>query len=265
MRHRRDVKMSGNRTRIRHRREKQPLGLAPFIASGLIVGGTLGGLLVSGATSHIGRSFDDAADPGLVTKNVETEQPGPIITTVPDGTKKQTDPEAGRRTGEGKPSGRSIDIPSLDIHAKVVPIAFQGSALYPPSDISQAGFWEDDAPLSATSGTTLIAGHVSRSLAEHGVFWSLKDIKKGAEVKLSYTLADVPMTSAFRVVSVKRYDKQELPADIFETTSKRRLVLVTCTKLERYSSGGYHFVDNLVVVAEPVHPVAETSEIPAIP
>jgi hypothetical protein len=57
-------------------------------------------------------------------------------------------------------------------------------------------------------------------------------------------------THAYRVVSMRRMAKENLPTDIYSVRGRPRLVLVTCGG--RFDQAAGHYVDNVVVTAVPL-------------
>jgi len=115
-----------------------------------------------------------------------------------------------------------------------------------PDDVSELGWWVGSAPMGATAGTTLIAGHIDSAEQGLGVFSDLRDAAPGDQV----TVVDgLGVAYGFRVSGVQEVVKEDLPAELFTSTGPRRLALVTCSgpfdeSLRRYR-------DNLIVWAEP--------------
>jgi Sortase domain/Bacterial Ig-like domain (group 1) len=141
-----------------------------------------------------------------------------------------------------------ITIASLGIDAPILPSAIdlKQGVLAVPSDIHRTGWWVDGATPHSSSGSIVIAGHVDSASAGAGAFFPLKQAKAGGIVVL--TSADGRKKS-YRVVSVKRMLKANLPTDIWSQRSPSRLFVVTCGG--PFDPVTRHYRDNIVVTAVP--------------
>jgi hypothetical protein len=134
-------------------------------------------------------------------------------------------------------------IPSLRVAAPVTQVGFApgGGLALPPAN---AVGWYRYGAAPGASGSTVLAAHVDYAGA-HGAFWGLRQLHRGALVVVER--AD-GQTMRFRVVSLRRYAKAALPsAEIFSTTGRARLTLVTCGGLFDQTTG--HYADNIVATA----------------
>ncbi|MBV6728366.1 class F sortase [Nocardioides daeguensis] len=141
----------------------------------------------------------------------------------------------------GRPT--KIEIPSIDVSARVLPIATSGDVLTPPDDVSLVGWWEDGAEPGAERGTVLMAGHTySRG---DGVFDHLAEVTPGESVRVSTPQGVVH----YRVDSVAIYPRgeiAELAPRLFDVSGRPRLVLTTCSGYD-----GEHYQMTTVVRATP--------------
>lgn len=175
---------------------------------------------------------------------LETALVRPLILT---GTGDPTPTERVARTSNPAPT--RVQIPSLNIDGPVSAsgIDMTTGALAVPTNVRRLGWWRDGAAPGDTRGTTLIAGHVDSAVQGNGAFKRLVASRVGTRVKVTTSDGRV---RTYRVTSVRRILKAQLPAGIFTQRGKRRLVLVTCGGPFNPAIG--HYRDNIVVVAVPV-------------
>jgi LPXTG-site transpeptidase (sortase) family protein len=115
-----------------------------------------------------------------------------------------------------------------------------------PADIHKTGWWVDGATPHSPAGSMVIAGHVDSATAGAGAFFALGQARPGEIIVL--TSAD-GRTKSYRVVSVKRMLKANLPTEIWSQHSPNRLFVVTCGG--PFDSVTRHYRDNVVVAAVP--------------
>ncbi|HEY5250742.1 MAG TPA: class F sortase [Acidimicrobiales bacterium] len=160
------------------------------------------------------------------------------------------------------PSGSSLVIRSLGVHAPLVPTGAIGpagtAALTIPSDVRTAAWWdgtvtdgdrtiEEDAPQPGQPGVALIAGHIDSARAGPGALFDLKNITVGASVEIvdsaghdsMWTVSGPPETTG----------KTALPRSLWVTTGPPKLALVTCGGPFDQTTG--HYLDNVIVWATP--------------
>jgi hypothetical protein len=134
-------------------------------------------------------------------------------------------------------------IPSLRVAAPVTQVGLatgRGLALPPANAVG----WYRYGAAPGASGSTVLAAHVDYA-GVRGAFWGLRQLHRGALVIVER--AD-GQTMRFRIVSLRRYAKAALPtAEIFSTTGRARLTLVTCGGLFDQMTG--HYADNIVATA----------------
>jgi hypothetical protein len=142
-----------------------------------------------------------------------------------------------------------IAIASLGIDAPVVPagIDLKQGVLAVPADIHKTGWWVDGATPHSPAGSIVIAGHVDSATAGAGAFFALVHARTGETIVV--TSAD-GRTKTYRVVSVKRMLKANLPTDIWSQHAPNRLFVVTCGG--PFDPVTRHYRDNVVVSAVPV-------------
>lgn len=139
----------------------------------------------------------------------------------------------------------SIEIPSLKIKARVVPIELtKDDVLNPPADIREVGWWKRSAQPGATNGQTLMTGHAVHTGG--GVMDNLGDVHRGASVLIK----SKDKTASYLVQKVFVWSKDDVAVhseDLFDPTfHERRLVLVTCADWD-----GKVWESNVIVYAQP--------------
>jgi hypothetical protein len=141
-----------------------------------------------------------------------------------------------------------IAIAALGIDAPVLSavIDLKQGVLAVPADIHKTGWWVDGATPHSPSGSIVIAGHVDSATAGAGAFFALGEARPGETIVV--TSAD-GRTKSYRVVSVKRMLKANLPTDIWSQHAPNRLFVVTCGG--PFDPVTRHYRDNVVVAAVP--------------
>ncbi|GAB4003521.1 sortase domain-containing protein [Nocardioides ultimimeridianus] len=140
-----------------------------------------------------------------------------------------------------------VRIPGSSSVVPLSPMAFRAATLTPPS-VDVGGWWTGGARLDALAGTTIVAGHVSDDHDRLGPFARLRRTRVGAVVATTWA----GITSRWRVVAVRSYDRRRLPRSLFSQHLARRLVLITCTDEVTGPGGAFHYRRNLVVTAVPL-------------
>jgi LPXTG-site transpeptidase (sortase) family protein len=147
------------------------------------------------------------------------------------------------------PRPTSLTIDSLGIaDAPVIGVGVEpsGAMEVPPAD--EVG-WYRYSPTPGQAGSSILAAHIAYD-GEDGVFVRLANVDIGATVEVT---DDEGLTRSYRVESVERYDKTQLPEDVvFARSGTERLVLVTCGG--RFDPVARSYDDNVVVVATPLNP-----------
>ena len=143
-------------------------------------------------------------------------------------------------------------IPSIGVLASVIPEKVTGGYLTIPAQNWRAAWYNQSAPLSASNGNTVLAGHVSLG-GTRGVFANLSKLTVGS---LIYTSDGSGKTTAWRVASKNLYGKRALPQDVFYPATPRMLTLITCGGAMGTVAGPagsyYGHEDNEVIQAVPV-------------
>jgi hypothetical protein len=142
----------------------------------------------------------------------------------------------------------AVALPDRSVSAPVVPIGTTSDgALVVPDRPTTVGWWSPGALAGATSGTTVLAGHVDSAAAGLGAFAVLRQVGVGERVELRGADGRV---LAYRVVARQQVGKAALPAELFTRDGPPRLVLITCGG--RFDRTTRHYPDNVIVYTEPV-------------
>ena len=143
-----------------------------------------------------------------------------------------------------------VRMPDLGIDMRVEPhgIASDGYMSLPESPFVAGWYAYGSAPDSRT-GATVIAAHVDSLPEGVGPFAGLRDSREGMAITVTDDAGEV---HDYRVVSVERIDKDEVPLDrVFTATGDPHLVLVTCGGEYDWRGPG-QYLDNYIVTAEKV-------------
>ena len=152
-----------------------------------------------------------------------------------------------RRTCVVQPT--HVRLGRLGIDAKIygVGVDTRLGVLDVPQNIDRVGWWRDGAAPGSSAGTILLGGHVDSAKRGAGAFYALKGARRGDTITLR---SDDGTTRSYRVTSMRRVRKAELPTSNFTRTGARRLVLVTCGGPFDTARGRYR--DNIIVTASQV-------------
>ncbi len=143
---------------------------------------------------------------------------------------------------------RRLGIPSLGVDAPVEDEELTGTGeLVIPGDPATVGRWRDGPDLSATAGTTLLAGHVNFSGVGRGALAELHRIRPRELVVTTDASGHV---YRWRVSAASVHHKDALPA--FERSGRRQLALVTCGGPVLQTGKGHSYRDNILVYADPI-------------
>jgi LPXTG-site transpeptidase (sortase) family protein len=145
-----------------------------------------------------------------------------------------------------KPS--SLSVPSLNIKAEIVAGARENGVITLPES-SKVAEYTDASPISATEGSTVIAGHVNFEDGSAGALEPLHKVTKGTPV---YATDASGKVHKYKVTKLDVLEKQAIPFDVFRTTGARQLVIVTCGGEAEKVNGVLAYTHNVVVTAEPV-------------
>ncbi|TQL67340.1 LPXTG-site transpeptidase (sortase) family protein [Nocardioides albertanoniae] len=162
---------------------------------------------------------------------------------APSGTTSSIPAEALAEVPKKKGKVRGVSIPTLNVHADVVPLSMESGTLTPPADSALMGWWKGGAKPGADAGSVLIVGHtlhngggVLNHLGEVGV--GEKIVVRTKNDEFDYTVRSVRDLSKAQVA-----ERSEM---LFDPDGEARLVVVTCDDWD-----GTSFQGNTVVVATP--------------
>ena len=145
----------------------------------------------------------------------------------------------------GRP--RRVRIDALNVDSRVVAVStLPDGALDVPADPRVLGWWSGSALPGAAEGSVVIDGHVDSAKLGLGALFHLASLPMGSRVQVRTESGSV----AYRVVARRVYAKADLPADVFATSGRPRLVLITCGG--SFNSKTRSYRDNVVVYAVPV-------------
>ncbi|MDQ8043985.1 MAG: sortase [Patulibacter sp.] len=188
-------------------------------------------------------SCAEEAETSLAAPLIQTGRTGPLLA----GAARATAPVDDARAPSG-PRPTLVKYARLGISAKVeaVGIDTKTGELGVPTNIARTGWWQDGAAPGASAGSILIAGHVDSAKKGAGVFYPLKNAKKGDTIVL---LTVDGKQRTYRVTGQRKVLKNQLPQSLFTRTGDRRLYLVTCGGPFNAKLG--HYRDNVIVTAVP--------------
>ncbi|WP_174612975.1 class F sortase [Virgibacillus ihumii] len=139
----------------------------------------------------------------------------------------------------------TIKIPAINVESEVEKVGLlKNGQMAVPENFRITG-WYKLGPKPGERGSAVIAGHVDDKTGP-GVFFNLKDLQKGDEVKIKNKDGK---RLVFEVVGKEIFPMDDAPVkQIFGYTSRRMLNLVTCTGPFDRSKGGH--INRLVVYTE---------------
>jgi LPXTG-site transpeptidase (sortase) family protein len=163
---------------------------------------------------------------------------------------------AGATAGSGKPTARTstttlfvhpvanpnrIQIPSIDVDAKIVTVGLQANGDMETPDFGFAG-WYKFGPVPGDSGSAVIIAHVD-STRKPDVFYHLKNVAPGDEIYVYNKAGD---KAEFVVVFVEQALKTQLPKErIWSDSPDPTIRLITCGGTWDRDSG--HYLYNVIV------------------
>jgi hypothetical protein len=164
--------------------------------------------------------------------------------------------------GQAQPGPDHWDIPSLGQSAPLESAQLTSSGTVDLPDAPAGIVYGPAAPLDASTGTTLLAGHVdhgpgdlSPKGGELSPWGHLHELSPCAHV---YATGPGGDTHEFVVTDLYTVDQDKLTeeTDLFDATGTRQLAMVTCSGPTVNDAGGafqFNYQSNLVVKAAPVH------------
>ena len=138
-----------------------------------------------------------------------------------------------------------IEIPAIAVDARIVPRGLNVDGSMQVPDFGLAG-WYRHGPKPGQGGPAVIVAHVD-SQAGPDVFARLHELRPGDAITVQ---ARDGSTSEWVMTDSEQAPKDELPVErIWERTKRPVLRLITCGGVFDEATG--HYVDNLIVYAEP--------------
>lgn len=137
-------------------------------------------------------------------------------------------------------------LPGTGLDAPIVPVGLLPTGgLAVPDNPRVLGWWQSGAHPGSATGTTVIDGHVDTARGGAGALVFLSRLSPGQQIVL-----DTDQGPRHYVVSALRsYTKADLPPEVFATTGRPRLVLITCGGA--FDRRTQQYADNIVVYAVP--------------
>lgn len=133
----------------------------------------------------------------------------------------------------------------IDLRVRPVGVARDRQMALPPDPAVMGWYRYGPAPGSGR-GSVVLAGHLDSRRYGLGPLVRLRDVQVGDRVEVTL---DDGTRRAYRVRSLRRFDRQALPAELFSRVGPERLRIVTCGGAYLPDRGGYQ--QNLVVTAVP--------------
>lgn len=142
-----------------------------------------------------------------------------------------------------------LSVPSVGLRVSLVEsgITPEGVMSLPVSNL--AGHYSPAAPIGATEGSTVIAGHVNYGDGSIAPMGLLAGIQKGAPIFITDAAGTV---HRYQAVDAQLIGKHALPETFFTTTGNPQLVLLTCGgEIAPDATGVLNFLDNTAITAVP--------------
>ncbi len=189
-----------------------------------------------------------ATPPTTSSSPTAAPTPPPVVPDIP-----VADAGVGSVAVLGSVSPVRIALPELGIDMAVEAEGVDDDGqMALPENAADAGWYRYGPGLRDAAGATVIAAHIDSRHDGIGPFSLLKNAAVGSMV--SVTGSD-GSTAAYLVREVRAVGKIDAPmAELFDRSGAPRLVMVTCGGAFNSNTG--HYVDNVVVTADPVPPTS---------
>jgi hypothetical protein len=141
----------------------------------------------------------------------------------------------------------SIDIPSIHVNAKIIPLGLNanGTVAVPPLSTPMLTGWYDKGPTPGQQGAATILGHVDAAKVGPAVFYELGNLRPGAKIFVHLRSGQVAIFEAY---SIALFQKAKFPTQrVFGYTSWPTLRLITCGGVFDPKTG--HYLGNIVAFA----------------
>ncbi|MEU3207006.1 class F sortase [Streptomyces cyaneofuscatus] len=192
-------------------------------------------LVTCAALTACARPAPSAAAPSAAASTPASSAPTPTTT---HGQPSATDDSA---------APTEVTIPSLKISSSLMRLGLNadGTVEVPPAEKGMTAGWYTGGAVPGRPGPAVLIGHNDTRFGR-AVFHDLKDIRKGAEVRVR---GGDGKSLRFTVTGKETVSKNAFPTErVYGATKNSTLRLVTCDGA--FDAEG-HPVDNLIVYAEP--------------
>lgn len=140
-----------------------------------------------------------------------------------------------------------LTAPSVGIDLPVRPVGVaRDRQMALPADPTVLGWYRYGPAPGSGRGSVVLAGHLDSRRYGLGPLVRLRDAEVGDRIEVA---GDDGTRRAYTIRSLRRYDRQALPAELFSRVGRERLRIVTCGGAYLPDRGGYQL--NLVVTAVP--------------
>ncbi len=141
---------------------------------------------------------------------------------------------------------QTLIIPTLNVKVLVEEVGLdREKRMAVPSNFVNTG-WYKYGPRPGDIGNSVIDGHFDTPTGAPSVFWDLKNMQKGDQIKV---LDSKGKEYVFEVVKTSSFPDKGFPIDIvFGKTDKKMLNLITCSGTWDKASGSYS--ERVVVFSE---------------
>jgi hypothetical protein len=169
--------------------------------------------------------------------------PGPAARRVPAARASLSRLESRRAA---RPVQVTIPSAQLGLPVRPVGVAPDGQMQLPPDPAVMGWYRFGPAPAGPTGGSVVLAGHLDSFEFGLGPLVRLREVEPGSSV----TVVTVDgVRHDYTVRRVQRFDRQQLPGELFGRTGPELLRLITCGGAYDPDTG---YEQNLVVTAAPV-------------
>ncbi|MET8317581.1 class F sortase [Rhodococcus erythropolis] len=144
----------------------------------------------------------------------------------------------------------SVMIPAVGVQAELESLGLAPDAsLLLPADVDKVTHWTGSAPMDASDGGILVAGHVDNADQGHGALYWMHTLHPGDAVYLT----EAGVATRWKVIRMETFVKEKLPDWAFQSAGgPRELHLVTCGgPIVTDSAGRGSYLENVVVTAVP--------------
>lgn len=169
-------------------------------------------------------------------------------TTIGEAEKIQAKTSYGHMSPE-KMKKNTLFIPEAGTYTRLYSKGISNNGqLYLPKNPKKSTLWSGSTSVGSTKGPTLISGHINWNNIR-GSLWNLHSIKEG---NLAFVKDNKGEVYEFQLESLKKYDKNSLPKQIWDINQEKKLYVITCGgKIVRNYKGGRTYQNNIVAVFKP--------------